>query len=88
MDLLRKTENTDPNLFWIWIGVMVVGIILTALFGWIAWNNRNRANRGMDKRNRESNSVWEFTKKNFPIFVALFGCVLFVTALMFIIQAS
>ncbi|QHX36133.1 hypothetical protein STIUS_v1c05790 [Spiroplasma sp. TIUS-1] len=88
MNLLRKVENTDPNLFWIWIGIMIVGLILAVVFGWLTWHINNQNNKYMNKKNRESNSIWEFTKKNFPIFVTLFGVILFITALMFIIQTS
>lgn len=86
MNLFAEVENTDPVLLWVWVSIMVVGLILAIVFGWLTWHLKNQENRGMSKRNRESNTVWEFTKKNMPIFVALFGGILFVTGLMFLIQ--
>ncbi|WP_338983248.1 hypothetical protein [Spiroplasma endosymbiont of Othius punctulatus] len=87
MNLIRKVENTDPSLFWVWIAIMIIGLILGVVFGWLTWHIKQKA-RGFQKTNRESNTIWEFTKKNFPMFVSCFGLVMFITGLMFAIQTT
>ncbi|AUF83828.1 hypothetical protein CXP39_03490 [Mesoplasma syrphidae] len=59
----------------------VIGAIIAAVFLWLYFWQRKKAERRGDfhKYKQESKTVWDFMKKNFVFYVFLFGLVMFVT---------
>ncbi|WP_035358767.1 hypothetical protein [[Acholeplasma] multilocale] len=85
MFFTTTTENTN---FVVGLSILIIGLILACIFfTWHFMAKKNSSKRGdFAKKNRESEGVWEFTKKNFPIFTALFCLVLAFTGLMMLIS--
>ncbi|ASZ08970.1 hypothetical protein CK556_01185 [Mesoplasma chauliocola] len=67
--------------------IMIIGIILMVIFGVLAFwvKNRSKMHDEFYRVNKESQTIWEFTKKNFPIFMALFGFVMAFSGLMMLL---
>ncbi|ALD66078.1 hypothetical protein [Spiroplasma cantharicola] len=64
--------------------LIVIGLLIIIGFGYWAYYAKNKAknNSNFKTGNQESQTIWEFTKKNFPIFVAIFGFIMAFTGLM------
>lgn len=72
-------------------GVLVIGAIWAIAFfaaHFILKYKRERRISAFKSYNRESQGIWDFTKKNFFFFSGLFGFVIFFTGLMMLIQGK
>ncbi|PPE05807.1 hypothetical protein [Williamsoniiplasma lucivorax] len=65
------------------LSLLVIGILITlifiGLFFWIKKQTERMSNFRIN--NQESKSVWEFTKKNFPLVLIVFGIMLVVAGI-------
>ncbi|PPE06459.1 hypothetical protein MCORR_v1c00870 [Mesoplasma corruscae] len=63
---------TDQQI--IGLSILVIGVILTIISSiWTYWiKNGNKIHNEFHQNNKESTSIWEFTKKNFPLFLTIF----------------
>ncbi|WP_339021205.1 hypothetical protein [Spiroplasma endosymbiont of Atherix ibis] len=63
------------------LSIFLIGLLIMVIFGWLIFylKNKNKNNLNFNSRNQESQTIWEFTKKNFPIFIALFGLIISIT---------
>ncbi|AVN64054.1 hypothetical protein CG003_01130 [Mesoplasma florum] len=67
--------------------IMIIGLLIMVIFGVLAFwvKNRSKIHDEFYRRNKESQTIWEFTKKNFPIFLSLFGFVMAFSGLMMLV---
>ncbi|ATZ17882.1 hypothetical protein EMELA_v1c03110 [Mesoplasma melaleucae] len=67
--------------------IMIIGLLVMVIFGVLAFwvKNRSKIHDDFYRHNKESQTIWEFTKKNFPIFLALFGFVIAFSGLMMLV---
>ncbi|WP_338985354.1 hypothetical protein [Spiroplasma endosymbiont of Diplazon laetatorius] len=66
------------------LSLIILGLIIMAIFSWLIFHFKNgkKASANFNSKNSESQTVWEFTKKNFPVFIALFGLIMSITGFM------
>ncbi|QHX36410.1 hypothetical protein [Spiroplasma sp. BIUS-1] len=65
------------------LSLIILGLLIMAIFGWLIYRSKNspKENSILNSKNKESQTIWEFTKKNFPVFLALFGLIMSITGL-------
>ncbi|ATZ19019.1 hypothetical protein ESOMN_v1c06370 [Williamsoniiplasma somnilux] len=81
--MFLSSLNVNQNIGLI---IMIIGIILCAIFTFLHFYFKNKTSRSkFGTTNRESQSVWEFTKKNFFVFVALFSVVFIISGIAMMI---
>lgn len=70
------------------LSMMIIGLILMFIFGFLTYNinKKNKIHNNFYRANKESSSLWEFTKKNYPIFLTLFSFVLAFSGFMMLFQ--
>ncbi|ATZ16785.1 hypothetical protein ELUMI_v1c00570 [Williamsoniiplasma luminosum] len=70
------------------ISLIVIGLLMTLLFVGLYFLIKKRSERfnSFRQHNRESKNVWDFTKKNFPLVLIVFGIMLFVAGLTMAIK--
>lgn len=89
--ILSSSDNQLSSNMIIGISLLVIGIVFSALFVFLTfWQKNKQKHSSFGTYNRPSEDgiagIWNFTKKNFFIFVAfVFGIIAFV-GLMMIIQ--
>ncbi|WP_169734475.1 hypothetical protein [Mesoplasma photuris] len=83
--IFTTTESTD---FTVGLIIMIIGIILSVtLFGLHIWRkNKIRGMQNFTRQNKESQGVWEFTKKNFLFFTACFSLVFVIVGITMMIN--
>lgn len=76
-----KTDNL------IGLIILIIGLLIMVIFGVLAFwvKNRSKIHNEFYRANKESQTIWEFTKKNFPLFLALFGFVMAFSGLMMLV---
>lgn len=81
---LTKTSVQNTN-FIIGLSLLIIGIICFCLvLLWILWIKKHQANKEFNTSNR-SDTIWYFTKKNFPFFLLMFFLILGITGLTLLI---
>ncbi|AUB31224.1 LPXTG cell wall anchor domain-containing protein [Spiroplasma floricola] len=63
------------------LSIFLIGLLIMAIFGGLIFyfRNKNKNNSIFVAKNQESQTIWEFTKKNFPVFITLFGLIMSIT---------
>ncbi|AUM62411.1 hypothetical protein [Spiroplasma monobiae] len=66
------------------LSLILIGLLIMTVFTWLIFRLKNGSKKEINFKanNQESQSIWQFTKKNFPVFLALFGLIMSVTGLM------
>ncbi|AGR41866.1 hypothetical protein [Spiroplasma diminutum] len=64
------------------LSLLIIGVLILISFLLLAYYVKNKSKASFKLNNKESQTIWEFTKKNFPIFFALFGFVMAFSGLM------
>ncbi|EOA07261.1 Hypothetical protein, predicted transmembrane protein [Mycoplasma yeatsii 13926] len=86
--MLTLLAEKPPISVYYWILGIGILVLLLGIFLWVRYRSNSKwsKNDSFEQRNRTSQTVWEFTKKNFPVLVVVMGVIFIVTSISVLVN--